>query len=59
MRCSSSALVLGTLAIGQAAAGTLRHANFHARRNAEAQGKNEVYVFSFLSHPTKPYLRCS
>jgi len=44
MRCSSTALVLGTLAIGQAAAGTIRHANFHARRNAEAQGTNEVDV---------------
>ena len=59
MRCSSSALVLGTLAIGQAAAGAIRHANFHARRNAEAQGTNDVYVFYFLSNPTKPYLRCS
>ncbi|OCL12987.1 hypothetical protein AOQ84DRAFT_436628 [Glonium stellatum] len=44
MRCSSTALVLGTLAIGQAAAGTIRHANFHARRHAEAQGQNEVDV---------------
>jgi hypothetical protein len=44
MRCSSSALVLGTLAIGQAAAGAIRHANFHARRNAEGQGINEVDV---------------
>ena len=53
MRCSSSALVLGTLAIGQAAAGAIRHANFHARRNVEAQGMNEGYVSS-PSYQTLP-----
>ncbi|KAF2117296.1 hypothetical protein BDV96DRAFT_490049 [Lophiotrema nucula] len=31
----SSALVLGTLAVGQAAAANVRHASFHARRSAE------------------------
>jgi hypothetical protein len=31
----SSALVLGTLAVGQAAAANVRHAGFHARRSAE------------------------
>ncbi len=67
MRCSSSALVLATLAIGQAAADTIsghtapaaastiiRHAKFYARRNAEAQGTNEAYVFSFLSTLPNP-----
>lgn len=34
---SPSLLVLSTLAIGQAAAGTIRHAGFHARRHAEAK----------------------
>ena len=52
MRCSSSALVLGTLAIGQAAAGAIRHANFHARRNAEAHDPNEAYVFFYQTLPS-------
>lgn len=42
----SSALVLSTLAIGQAAAGTIRHAGFHARRHAEQKRNEADYVAS-------------
>jgi hypothetical protein len=42
----SSALVLSTLAIGQAAAGTIRHAGFHARRHAEQKRSEVDYVQS-------------
>lgn len=37
-----SALVLSTLAVGQAAAGNLRHASFHARRSANLAGPESV-----------------
>lgn len=37
-----SALVLSTLAVGQAAAANLRHASFHARRSANAAGADTV-----------------
>jgi hypothetical protein len=42
----SPALVLSTLAIGQAAAGTIRHAGFHARRHAEQKRDEVDYVAS-------------
>lgn len=37
-----SALVLSTLAVGQAAAANHRHASFHARRSANAQGPESI-----------------
>lgn len=37
----SSALVLSTLAVGQAAASNVRHASFHARRNAVASKRGD------------------
>lgn len=40
----SSALVVGTLAVGQAAAGNVRHASFHARRNAKPAGIEAIDV---------------
>ncbi|KAF1995356.1 hypothetical protein P154DRAFT_474478 [Amniculicola lignicola CBS 123094] len=45
----SSALVLSTLAIGQAAAGSVRHASFHARRSA-AKRDNSAVDWSKVSY---------
>jgi len=41
---SSTAFVLATLAVGQAAAGALKHASFHARRSNPAQDQNEIDI---------------
>lgn len=46
MHCSSTALVLATLAIGHAAAGAIRHAQFHQKQAEKraAEDQNEVDV---------------
>lgn len=46
MRCSTATLVLSTLAIGQAAAGTIRHAGFHARRAVEQKRSADEAAFA-------------
>jgi hypothetical protein len=44
---STTAFVLATLAVGQAAAGHLKHASFHARRqNDAAKDKVEMLELS-------------
>ncbi|KAF2193941.1 hypothetical protein K469DRAFT_709425 [Zopfia rhizophila CBS 207.26] len=49
MRCST-ALVLSTLAVGQAAAASARHASFHARRQAEQKRGYDDVDWSKVSY---------